>query len=734
MRSLKPAVMLSGIQHLTKSQVNDLLRPYNPQYVQFKRTSREGYLVSALAVFDQEHIALQCISKLHRSTINGSRVLSHYSPMHETIVSVSDLPIGVTEEHLQEILGKLQYVNLEVSSSKGTARVVFADREEADLAELLIRSREFEDHSKRIQVEIYTAGDMVIEFSVKEGASEEQQLQKVSALLAKEFQRNDVAIMQNSHNVVVSFASLSDAQKAKDILMSNSESLQLVRPPQLIGERAFVVDVNGLSPSQSVSDFLKKIDGAPKPLRTHRNALLKVAQHQHMVPTIKALKALSIGSVEPYRPLSRQGDTEYDTAEVIRQVERIDRQALERNSETRQDLLTRYKFLFNEFERLLFDAASRLDVAILLGRNPNQRNTVKYQHRYSKLGKNLELQVPEELAVEADKVLQDFARIRSKELKGSKLTRDVAETKESLQNRLFDIYIQRRDKLQLAEGLEDHFIAYGYPSDLDDEEEKKAEDNLQKEEPAKIAAGAQGTDAKKIKATTSSSDGSVDSQNDEEGSGDDESIADGEGSVNGETKNEEVADEAQRELDEDGDVKVSQFSPIYVRGDDGQLWYATIMDTDMVQKTLPGKRIASHRALIVIGNLRGTAGFGTGKGSTPALAVEAAFRASLKNLTHIDLYENKALAHDCYGKHNSCIAKIVATAPSRMVIASPFADAILTSFGIGSASVKLLGRRNPYSMVHAMFNALGKHENIDEFAKRRGKRYLTLKWLKDQNL
>ena len=59
--------------------------------------------------------------------------------------------------------------------------------------------------------------------------------------------------------------------------------------------------------------------------------------------------------------------------------------------------------------------------------------------------------------------------------------------------------------------------------------------------------------------------------------------------------------------------------------------------------------------------------------------------------------------------------------------ASPFANAVLESFGISSASVKLVGRRNPYSMVRAMFNAIEKHENIDETAKRRGLRYLTLR-------
>lgn len=100
----------------------------------------------------------------------------------------------------------------------------------------------------------------------------------------------------------------------------------------------------------------------------------------------------------------------------------------------------------------------------------------------------------------------------------------------------------------------------------------------------------------------------------------------------------------------------------------------------------------------------------------------------------IDLYDNFGLAHDLHGRHNSCHAYIRATPRSRAIVGSPFATAVLTRFGVGSASVKLVGRRDPYAMVRALFNAIKQHENVDEFAKDRGKRYLSLRWAYDQNL
>ena len=135
----------------------------------------------------------------------------------------------------------------------------------------------------------------------------------------------------------------------------------------------------------------------------------------------------------------------------------------------------------------------------------------------------------------------------------------------------------------------------------------------------------------------------------------------------------------------------------------------------------------SHRALVVVGNLSGSAGFGFGKSANVNDALKAAFRDTLRNLIHIDLYENYGLAHNVHGKHNSCHAYIIATPRDRLMVASPLSGAILECIGISSASIKIIGRRNPYSVVRAIFNALQKHENIDETAKSRGLRYLTIR-------
>jgi ribosomal protein S5 len=100
----------------------------------------------------------------------------------------------------------------------------------------------------------------------------------------------------------------------------------------------------------------------------------------------------------------------------------------------------------------------------------------------------------------------------------------------------------------------------------------------------------------------------------------------------------------------------------------------------------------------------------------------------------VDLYDNACLAHDLYGRHNACHVYIRATPRERPFVGSELSREILTRFGICSASVKIAGRRDPYAVCRAFTYALLKHQNLDEFARDRGKRYLTLKWIYDNNI
>lgn len=48
------------------------------------------------------------------------------------------------------------------------------------------------------------------------------------------------------------------------------------------------------------------------------------------------------------------------------------------------------------------------------------------------------------------------------------------------------------------------------------------------------------------------------------------------------------------------------------------------------------------------------------------------------------------------------------------------------------AQCKIVGQRNKYSMIYAVFNALAKHRGLETIAKARGKRILTLHRSREQ--
>ncbi|CAM9433504.1 unnamed protein product [Choristocarpus tenellus] len=159
-------------------------------------------------------------------------------------------------------------------------------------------------------------------------------------------------------------------------------------------------------------------------------------------------------------------------------------------------------------------------------------------------------------------------------------------------------------------------------------------------------------------------------------------------------------------------------------------WSEVLVDTDRVQKTIKGGTVLSYRALVAVGNLQGMGGFAMGKSSNPADAVTKASRKAkhLTNLVLVDRYKQCALAHDVVGKHNGCKAYLWARPPGYGMRASGIVREILYNMGITDAGAKIIGNRNPYSMVNAVFNALSKHEGIETTALKRGSLHVHQPW------
>jgi small subunit ribosomal protein S5 len=79
-----------------------------------------------------------------------------------------------------------------------------------------------------------------------------------------------------------------------------------------------------------------------------------------------------------------------------------------------------------------------------------------------------------------------------------------------------------------------------------------------------------------------------------------------------------------------------------------------IVHVDKVQKVTTQGNILRFRAMVIVGNRRGCAGYAVGKGSSPPEAILRGTKLAMKNFTFVDRFDDRTLFHEVHGKWNSC--------------------------------------------------------------------------------
>ena len=151
-------------------------------------------------------------------------------------------------------------------------------------------------------------------------------------------------------------------------------------------------------------------------------------------------------------------------------------------------------------------------------------------------------------------------------------------------------------------------------------------------------------------------------------------------------------------------------------------FFTRLLEVGSSSVTRRGGRIQSFRALLVLGNARGSAGFGFGKGATIADAMQDATMKAYRDLVTIPLYEDRTLYHDVLGRHNNAKVMFRRARPGYGLKAGPTINAICDSFGLRDCVTKVYGSKNKYTIVHAAFKAFAKYTSMEQVALRRGQR------------
>ena len=139
-----------------------------------------------------------------------------------------------------------------------------------------------------------------------------------------------------------------------------------------------------------------------------------------------------------------------------------------------------------------------------------------------------------------------------------------------------------------------------------------------------------------------------------------------------------------------------------------------------VSKTVKGGRVMKFSALVVVGDGKGTVGYGLGKASEVSEAILKGIANAKKNMVTISL-AGTTIPHEVIGIYGAGTVLMKPAAVGTGVIAGGAVRAVMEAVGVSDIRTKCLRSNNPQNVVKAAMQGLMSLRSPEQVAAIRGK-------------
>ena len=157
-----------------------------------------------------------------------------------------------------------------------------------------------------------------------------------------------------------------------------------------------------------------------------------------------------------------------------------------------------------------------------------------------------------------------------------------------------------------------------------------------------------------------------------------------------------------------------------------------LVSINRVAKVVKGGRRFGFAALVVAGDQKGRVGYGHGKAREVPEAIRKATEQAKRNMIRGPLREGRTLHHDVEGRFGAGRVVLRAAPSGTGIIAGGPMRAVFETLGVQDVVTKSIGTANPYNMIKATFDALGRVMSPRFAAAKRGKRLGDIVGRRDQ--